>query len=50
MQKELEKISEHLREDSLIEKLNRGEVLTLKELFLLRKGIDKKIERLVTGS
>jgi len=48
MQKELEKISEILKGDSIIEKLNKGETLTLKELFMLKNSIDRKIEKLVT--
>jgi len=47
MEKQLEKISEQLREDSLIEKLNNKETLTLKELFMLKNWIDKRIEKLV---
>jgi len=34
----LENISESLLGDSLIEKLNRGETLTLAELFMLQNG------------
>lgn len=41
---DLRQISESLRYDSLIDKLNDGETLTLKELFILQKKINKLIE------
>ena len=40
MQNELEKISEILKGDSIIEKLNKGETLTLKESR--PSAVDKK--------
>jgi len=47
MQEKLNKISEQLRMDSLIWKLNEGKTLTLKELFMLQNSLSKKIEKLV---
>lgn len=44
----LERISESLLGDSTIEKLNKGETLTLNELFSLQKWITNKIQDFVT--
>ena len=43
----LEKITEQMKDDSLIQKLNSGEVLTLKDLFTLQNYVSRKIEEFI---
>lgn len=44
---DLKQISESLRYDSVIDKLNDGETLTLKEIFAFQRKLNKLIENYI---